>query len=368
LKPHPPILLPLREQSLLVPTTATRLGAVIRAMDGPPTLGRDAHERILRHLRAAEAARAQRGRFWLSRPLLAAGVALLIVVVGIGAHAGMSWMQRRGILGGESRPAADAVRSTARVAAAAATAPRPRAELSELTVQELQEAPPPAATSHPIEAPRPSRKPHAAKVVSDGVEPTPPAAAAGERSPLAEEAQLLGTAVSKLRAHHDYNSALAALDAYDALFPHGVLRDEAHLARLDALMAIGDSAQALRLLDQTELGGPRAAELLVVRGELRAGAGRCGEAIADFQRAEAMVAAGAARLRERALYGQASCHARRHEAAAAARDGEEYLSRFPDGPHAAELRRKLNTRVSADGLRSAALPAGDPKDPSRVLP
>jgi hypothetical protein len=342
LKPHPPVLLPLREQSLLVPTTATRLGAVIRAMDEPTAFGRDAHERILRHLRAAEAARAQRGRFWLSRSLLAAGVALLIVLVGIGAHAGMSWMQRRGILGGQSRPAADAARFAARVAAAVAAAPRPRAELPAPTLEEMQQAPPPAAAARPTEAPRPSHKPHAAKVATEGAEPNPPAAAVGERSPLAEEAQLLGAAVSKLRAHNDYDGALAALDAYDAVFPRGVLRDEAHLARLDALMAIGDSARALRLLDQTELGGPRAAEMLVVRGELRAGAGRCGEAIADFERARAMVAAVAARLRERALYGQASCHARRHEAAAAARDGEEYLSRFPDGPHAAELRQKLN--------------------------
>src|SRR4029077_20709645 len=139
-------------------------------------------------------------------------------------------------------------------------------------------------------------------------------------------------------------AALATLDEYDAEFPNGALRGEAALARLAALLALGQSGAALRLLDGRgrgqlpghEMDGPRAAEMRVVRGELRAGVGRYEEAIDDFDRALALPAGKS--LEERALYGRLSCRARAGDTAGASHDQEDYLATFPDGPHAAELR------------------------------
>ena len=155
---------------------------------------------------------------------------------------------------------------------------------------------------------------------------------------------MLGTALAALRTDRDYAGALATLDEYDARFPTGALRDEAAFARLDALMALGQSGAALRLLDGREQGrglerdGPRAAEMLVVRGELRAGAGRYQEAIEDFERALGLAAGSS--LKERALYGRLSCRERAGDTAGASQDQQDYLSTFPGGPHAAELRRR----------------------------
>ncbi len=99
--------------------------------------------------------------------------------------------------------------------------------------------------------------------------------------------------------------------------------------RLDALMASGGKSQALAALDEFDIAGPRAAELWTTRGELRANAGRCPEAIADFDRALARSAKG--RLEERALYWRASCQSRLGQRTLAQASFEQYLARYPAG-------------------------------------
>ncbi|HVU49406.1 MAG TPA: hypothetical protein VHL80_01905, partial [Polyangia bacterium] len=79
-------------------------------------------------------------------------------------------------------------------------------------------------------------------------------------------------------------------------------------------------------------------ELRVIRGELAARAS-CSAAVADFDRA--LAASPPPALAERALHGRAACLVRLGEPAAARRDLEEYLRRFPEGRFAAEARRGL---------------------------
>ncbi len=53
--------------------------------------------------------------------------------------------------------------------------------------------------------------------------------------------------------------------------------------RIDALRALGQQSELLALLDTKRLATfPRAAELRVLRGQLRAAAHRCNEAAADL--------------------------------------------------------------------------------------
>src|SRR5262249_24637204 len=121
-----------------------------------------------------------------------------------------------------------------------------------------------------------------------------------EETALAAEARLLGAAVRSLRQDHDASAALARLDEYRARFPHGTLRPEAELVRVDALLALGRRGPALALLDTLDLSGTvRARELRVLRGELRSGAGRCADAALDF----AVVFEGGDALEERARNG-----------------------------------------------------------------
>jgi TolA-binding protein len=152
------------------------------------------------------------------------------------------------------------------------------------------------------------------------------------------EAASLATALRALRHQGDARTALALLDEHARRFPRGALAAEVALARLQTLLALGRDDEALSALDAQPR--PLAPELGVLRGELRAGRGRCIEAIADF---EAVMTAAGARgpSRERALYGEAVCQARLGAVEAAGRRYAEYLQRFPSGRFAAEARRAL---------------------------
>jgi hypothetical protein len=151
----------------------------------------------------------------------------------------------------------------------------------------------------------------------------------------ASESQAVGVALRKLRQYHDPRGALDALEHYRAAFPNGRLGAEAGLVRVEALLALGDRAAALRLLDNdASLGhGPRARELLVLRGELRAWANRCAEAVGDFGRSLSATLRDA--IDERALFARASCLSRLHQFDAAKRDLERYRTQFPTGANAA---------------------------------
>ena len=78
-------------------------------------------------------------------------------------------------------------------------------------------------------------------------------------------------------------SALAALDDYRVRFPNGGLAPEAAMLRAEALLQIGRKGDALAELDRLSLGEmPNSDERYLLRGELRAAAGRWREALGDF--------------------------------------------------------------------------------------
>jgi hypothetical protein len=136
-------------------------------------------------------------------------------------------------------------------------------------------APAPAPAVAPPPIPAPDRDPPAS------VEPPRPPVVARQVAPA--EVTLVRDALESLRKKHEPAAALRLLESHERRFPDGLLRDEAAVIRIEALLALGRSAEALTRLEAIRPalvdGSPR---LLVARGELRARAGRCQEALADF--------------------------------------------------------------------------------------
>jgi hypothetical protein len=291
-----------------------------------------AHGRILARLRAAAGAAegppaAVRRTGW-RRPAFAAAFAICLLLLAAGARAGLSLMRRAGLLGEtqteKSIPAAHRATGRPRVPQAPAPPEAPEAQVEEPPAESPAE---PAGAAADDRVPTVDRR-HAAAPSSvrrarsenspalAGQAPREPTASV---SPLAQESRLLARALDQLRTARDYPGALATLNEYDLRFPSGFLRSEAMLARLDALVALRRPSAALALLEgAVAIRGPRALELLVLRGELRAGAGRHQQAIADFDHVLAQAAPAA--LAKRALYGRASSRARIGDAAGAAAD------------------------------------------------
>ena len=187
------------------------------------------------------------------------------------------------------------------------------------------------------------RRVHAPRPVEPPAPIAPPAAIEPQRpSLIAEESALLGAAMHRLRERDDAAGALALLDEHDGRFGKtGPLSREANTTRIEALLRLGRFPGALALLDAIALRPTgHARDLLATRGELRAEAARCPEALSDF---EALLEKdpGHDLVAERALYGRAACRARLGESADARRDLEAYLARFPQGRYAARARAAL---------------------------
>jgi tetratricopeptide (TPR) repeat protein len=275
---------PLRRERPEAGTAAARLGEVVRALPDPAALDEVAHARILRRLRDGRAA----PEAWRRRPLrpvVALAALVCLVALGIGAQAAVSWMRRPGgWFADPPRSAPVAAAGSRHAPARSREAPAIAPALEAALAPDPDPPAPPATRRARVEA----RAPAAAR------DPGP--------SALAQESRLLARALDQLRTRRDYPGVLSTLDEYDARFPAGALRSEATLARLDALVAMGKSSAALQLLDQTTIRGPRALELLVLRGELRAAAGHHAEAVQDFDRVLARNPPGP--LRRRALYGR----------------------------------------------------------------
>jgi len=171
-------------------------------------------------------------------------------------------------------------------------------------------------------APSPVRAVVSVRAPESVVEPLPePAApeppvvlkpAAQHRPPkvnaVLEESRLLGLALGSLRQDGDPRAALATLDRYQKQFPEGTLAREAQMTRLDALLALGERAQALALLDRMNPSQldrmPRSTELEALRVELLAEAGRCAEALSLIDR---LLERGASEFQDRIVAAQARC-------------------------------------------------------------
>ena len=197
------------------------------------------------------------------------------------------------------------------------------------------EAPPPAADdrlTHPV------HRAGAARAIVAAPASAPAPAASLDAAALAQESELVGLALRRLRRDHDPRGALAALDEHDTRFAGGALGPEAEIARIEVLLALDRRKEALAILNGMAFpDSARGRELLVVRAELRAGGG-CREAVADFTRALVDPALEAP-LAERALHGRAACHITMGNRSAASADLDAYLRRFPDGRFAADSRR-----------------------------
>jgi hypothetical protein len=107
-----------------------------------------------------------------------------------------------------------------------------------------------------------------------------------ERAPEPDgsSAKPLADAIRALRTEHAPVHALALLDEHRAELARGSFGHEALLVRVEALLALHREAEVLMLLDATALADVAASRSLrITRAELRAAAGRCAEALEDFE-------------------------------------------------------------------------------------
>jgi hypothetical protein len=170
-------------------------------------------------------------------------------------------------------------------------------------------------------------------------------------APAADEQVLLGKALQKLRIARDPVGALALLDQHAARFPSGTLAPEAARLRTEALMLTGRKDVVLADLDRRADTLAGSDERRLLRGELRATAGRWHPALADFDAVLHSLSQGIAATDvktrewfERALWGRASARSQLADQAGARSDLLDYLRRFPNGRFAAEARRLVNER------------------------
>jgi hypothetical protein len=211
--------------------------------------------------------------------------------------------------------------------------------------------PAPASPAVPQVLPQPSLPRGTPTALAPEVEPVPteapvlapsmaafPAAPASVGSRLGQEAASLSAALSALKAGGKGNAsrALRAIDQHVHDFPHGALELEARVARVDALLVLERRHEARRELSALPIESVgRKNELRLIRAELRAD-DDCRAALNDFQVLvdQALPPAWA----ERALFGRAACLLKLGDQAAADRDFNRYLERFPSGRFADQIR------------------------------
>lgn len=213
-------------------------------------------------------------------------------------------------------------------------APRVAAErTAEPSVSPLVAAPQEAV---PLEVPAPPERRRVSRRATPAA-PSPGAATEASADPLMRETFLVRGALARLRAG-DAQGTLATLDAYEREFHKGALSREAHLVRVDALLAARRPDEALRVLERLRLSDlPRRRELQLKRAELRSESGRCADALADFT--AVLAEGGTPSISERALFGRAVCRVRMGDAIGARKDAETYLQKHPSGRFANEARR-----------------------------
>lgn len=234
------------------------------------------------------------------------------------------------------RPSHDQVFESFEVPAGASW-PTPQAGDSTAAAATPETAPVLAVSPAPRPAHRPLRaaspRPTAAAPLLETSPPVAaPAPSPGGDASLLAESQLLGQALQRLHREHDPAGALSVLDSYSHQYGEGRLRDEAQATRVDALMQLNRQPDALRILDSAQLTRlARGGELRLLRGELRAHAGRCREAISDFSTSWQAESSRDGEAGQRALYGLATCRLALGERGLAREALQKYLERYPAG-------------------------------------
>lgn len=312
-----------------------RLGELFRSVVDPKPLSPAALARIQARLRSRRALSPLNRRM---REVLMACVMLLagssFAIAGWGAH---DWWQERAHARQVPSAAIAAPSASGRKQRAPGALPRPR----------LSPAPSENPPSPALPAPSASIA-EAPNSAAGAATLARPASSSAELSTLAAESAALEGVLFKLRRERDAAGALALLDASQALFARSTLALEAKVARVDALLMLGDGDGALAILDRLPLAQVgRGGEMRVLRAELRAKSD-CARALSDFDLL--VTQALSSPLAERALYGRAACELQVGDGNHARLDFERYLQRFPAGRFAAAAQRELER---GDGKASA---------------
>jgi hypothetical protein len=328
-----------------------------------------ARQRIRARLRSALVMTGRRTR-WRMRlhPILVLVAALISASVGGAAVQSMiaQRRQQRGAVDGESghppgraeegrpRRGRRAAATVAPAAASPSPTPSPSLELSPplpTPSPSLDPLPPTAPARAIVPAPR---GPSVSEAKATPAVAGPSARAIGLEPPPLEvapappaEAALLAGAIRALRGAGEADVALALLDEHGARFPNGAMTLEAGAVRIEALLKAGRTAAALAALDRFPLDdAPGRDEWQVVRGELRANAGRWREAETDFAAAlTGRLDDARGDLAERALWARAGARARRGDAVGARADYMLYLERFAAGRFADQARSAVSPQM-----------------------
>jgi TolA-binding protein len=325
--------------------------------------------------RVARSLRRQRPRALGARPWFRLALAALALLAGVATVKAFEWVREAGLVG--PAPVAPTRPTTGRRAQHTAGVRPARVPTDEAMPASIPLAPVPTSVASPSSAPaaravsasRPRPVPAAtrpSRVTAQAAQPAPsssttsideppavpapgarpsPSTAVAAVSAATEEVVLLDRAVALLRRHHDAAGALAAFEAYLHRYPHGLLQREALSGRIDALLLLGRSAQALSALDAFPFDQHRrSTELQVIRGELRARTD-CARAADDFT--DALGRGPDAPLLERILYGRGACRAKLGDRGGAEADLRRYVERFPAAEHASRVRRWLDGGAGA---------------------
>jgi hypothetical protein len=147
----------------------------------------------------------------------------------------------------------------------------------------------------------------------------------------------------------DLRRAAATWQRYAARYPQGLLRAEADLSLIDALIGLGERGPALaeaRAFLQRHRASERRADVARVAGDLAREASDCQEALGFYDLA--LQSRPAPDDRDDALYYRAECLASQGDPEAAAA-GRAYLRAFPLGRHAVQAQQLLRAREAAGG-------------------
>jgi len=150
-------------------------------------------------------------------------------------------------------------------------------------------------------------------------------------------AKVLSEAIHALRVEHSPGTALFLLDRHGTQLGKSAFAHEALLLRVEAMLALGRKGEVLRLLDGAALTDVAASRsLLVTRGELRASANRCADALGDFN----LVLARSKQADRQALLGRSVCRKKLGDSAGAQTDIERYRREFATDPRLSDLERQ----------------------------